>query len=211
MSFQLMQRTSEGFRDYEQQRTTGNLGMWVFLSSEVMFFGGAFFAFALMRAYYAEAFLAASHHLSIPWGAVNTVVLLVSSALVALAENASETRRPKTFGRCLIAAATLGLLFLGIKGYEYWTKIKHGLVPGIDFHADKFAQPVGAELFFWLYFAMTGLHALHVIIGLGWMSSLLAYARRRPVDHTSVQTLALYWHFVDIVWIFLFPLLYLIG
>ena len=211
MSFRLTQRTSEGFRDYAQLIDTAKLGMWVFLASEILFFGSGMCTFGLMRFYHGEAFRVGSEHLDVFFGALNTVVLLCSSALVALAEQASEDGRSRRFGGCLGWAALLGLIFLLIKGYEYWVKFEHHLIPGRRFDGADFAEPAGSELFFWFYFALTSLHALHVIIGIGWMGGLLGWSRRRAVDHAGVQTFALYWHFVDIVWIFLFPLLYLIG
>lgn len=211
MNVSVPKSVSEAFRDEQQELSTAALGMWIFLASEVLFFGSALLAFALMRIYYPVGFAEASTHLGVWWGTANTVILLVSSALVALSEHASEDGRGGLFGRSLLGALGLASVFLGIKGYEYWQKFQHHHVPGEGFAQGDFAEPAAAEMFFMIYFALTGLHAVHVIGGIGWMVALLFVARRDQVRHVSVQTFALYWHFVDIVWIFLFPLLYLIA
>jgi cytochrome c oxidase subunit III len=202
------------FDSLEQQQEASTLGMWVFLVTEVMFFGGLFMAYIVYRSASPEGFQEASHHLNVFWGAVNTVVLIVSSLTMALAVRAAQTSAPaKTQVAWLLATMVLGSAFLGIKYIEYADKFTHDLVPGSDFAwTGKF--PAAAEQFYSLYFCMTGLHALHMVIGLGIMTVIAIMAWRRKFDgtyYTPVEVAGLYWHFVDIVWIFLFPLLYLIG
>ncbi len=202
------------FDDMDQQAEASTLGMWVFLVTEIMFFGGLFTAYLVYRSTYPEGFQEASNHLNVIWGAVNTIVLIVSSLTMALAVRAAQTSAPpKTQVGWILATMILGAAFLGVKVVEYGQKFRDNLVPGADFvwHG-KF--PEAAEMFYSLYFCMTGLHALHMIIGLGIMSVIATMAWRRQFDanyYTPVEVSGLYWHFVDIVWIFLFPLLYLIG
>jgi cytochrome c oxidase subunit 3 len=201
------------FEDAAQQREAASLGMWVFLVTEVLFFGGLFTAYAVYRAIYPEAFGAASHHLDVRLGTFNTGVLIGSSLTMALAVWASQTGRRRTAVGCLLATMALGAVFLGVKTVEYGHKFQEGHVPGHHFHWEgPLAGP--AELFYSLYFAMTGLHAAHMVIGLGilgWLVWQTAKGRFGPAYNTPVEVSGLYWHFVDIVWIFLFPLLYLIG
>ncbi len=203
----------EHFRDLEQQREASSLGMWIFLVTEVMFFGGLFLSYTVGRATYPAAFAEASHHLEVNLGALNTAVLICSSLTMALAVHASQTGERKLLMAFLAVTILLGLVFLGIKTFEYTEKFKHHLVPGGAF---SFPGPhsAPAQLFFSLYFAMTGLHALHMIVGIGVVSVILFFAwrgRYSPEYHTPVEVSGLYWHFVDIIWIFLFPLLYLID
>jgi len=202
----------------EQQREAGQLGMWVFLITEVMFFGGMFTAYTIYRSFHPEAFAAASHTLDLTLGATNTVVLIVSSLTMALAVYSVQVGNRKALIIFLVITLLLGLTFLGIKAVEYSHKFEHGLVPGLGFrwegegHDPRFAEH--AHIFIWIYFAMTGLHALHMIIGIGILSCLIYFSWRgkySPEYHAPVELSGLYWHFVDIVWIFLFPLLYLIG
>ena len=202
------------FDDMDQQTEASTLGMWVFLVTEIMFFGGLFTAYLVYRSAYPTGFQEASNHLDVIWGAVNTIVLIVSSLTMALAVRAAQTSAPpKVQVGWILATMTLGSAFLGIKVIEYRDKFIHHLVPGPDFVWEgKF--PEAAEIFYSLYFCMTGLHALHMIIGLGIMMVIAIMAWRRQFDasyYTPVEVSGLYWHFVDIVWIFLFPLLYLIG
>jgi cytochrome c oxidase subunit 3 len=201
------------FTDIEQQREAGTLGMWAFLITEIMFFGGVFVAYALYRSMYPEAFGAASLRLNIVLGAVNTAVLICSSLTMVLAVQSAQNGRQKALVRYLIATIILGSAFLVIKAFEYSHKIHENLVPGKSFF---FAGPHGeqAEIFFSLYFVMTGLHAVHMIIGIGIMLVLLVMARRGRFTedyYAPVDIAGLYWHFVDLVWIYLFPLLYLIS
>jgi cytochrome c oxidase subunit 3 len=201
------------FDTLEQQQRASTFGMWVFLVTEVLFFGGLFMAYILYRTWYPEMFMAASSHLNLPMGAINTVVLIGSSLTMALAVRASQMGQRNTTVILLLATMALGGVFLGIKYFEYAEKFQHHLVPGPHF---QFAAPFSqtAQLYFSLYFAMTGLHALHMIIGFGLMSviTVMAWRGRFSAEYyTPVEMAGLYWHFVDIVWIFLFPLLYLIG
>ena len=202
------------FDDMAQQAEASTLGMWVFLVTEIMFFGGLFLAYLVYRRADPMGFQEASNHLNVIWGAVNTVVLIVSSLTMALAVRAAQTSAPpKTQVGWIVATMILGATFLGVKVIEYADKFKHHLVPGPNFVWEG-KYPAGAEMFYSLYFCMTGLHALHMIIGLGIMTTIAIMAWRGTFDedyYTPVEVSGLYWHFVDIVWIFLFPLLYLIG
>ncbi|MBI4478232.1 MAG: cytochrome c oxidase subunit 3 family protein [Acidobacteria bacterium] len=187
--------------------------MWVFLVTEVLFFGGLFLAYLVYRTWYPATFIEVSQHLDIFWGTTNTAVLITSSLTMALAVYAAETGDRRSLVFFLLATLTLGCVFLGIKALEYSHKFHEHLVPGAAFqwdgdHAER------AALFMSLYFIMTGLHALHMIIGVGLMSVMTVLAWRggfSPEYHVPVEVSGLYWHFVDIVWIFLFPLLYLIS
>jgi cytochrome c oxidase subunit III len=203
------------FDDMEQQVEASVLGMWVFLVTEILFFGGLFLAYIVYRAAAPQAFQEASHHLSIGWGAFNTAVLIFSSLTMALAVRAAQTGRPaRTQVMWLGGTMFLGAVFLGVKVIEYADKFKHHIVPGPYFDKSAWAHPAGVEQFYSLYFIMTGLHALHMIIGIGIMTVIAIMAWRKHFDstyYTPVEVSGLYWHFVDIVWIFLFPLLYLIG
>ncbi len=202
------------FDDMEQQAEASTLGMWVFLVTEIMFFGGLFMAYLVYRSAEPQGFAEASHHLNVTWGAINTVVLIVSSLTMALGVRAAQTNAPaRTQVLWIVATMGFGAAFLGIKAIEYADKFTHHLVPGPDFVWEG-AHPAAAEMFYSLYFCMTGLHALHMVIGLGLMTWLAIMAWRKQYDaeyYTPVEVAGLYWHFVDIVWIFLFPLLYLIG
>ena len=202
------------FDDMSQQLEASTLGMWVFLVTEIMFFGGLFMAYLLYRWANPTAFQEASAHLNKFWGAVNTIVLIVSSLTMAMAVRAAQTSaKPKTQVFWLVSTMIFGAAFLGVKVVEYTDKFTHNLVPGPHFEWTG-QYPAGAEIFYSLYFCMTGLHAVHMIIGLGMMSVIAIMAWRGKFDadyYTPVEVSGLYWHFVDIVWIFLFPLLYLIG
>jgi len=222
------------FENMEQQREAGTLGMWVFLVTEIMFFGGMFLAYTLYRSEHGAAFASASNHLDITLGAVNTGVLILSSFTMAMAVYFTQIgkSRPQIFS--LILTIILGLTFLGIKAVEYRAKYNDSLIPGhlipsrpfgpaVAEHGDEDPHKLhllpGAtvkqvELFYWIYFAMTGMHALHMIIGAGLLTFRLIFSikgRFGPEYHSPVEVIGLYWHFVDIVWIFLFPLLYLLG
>jgi cytochrome c oxidase subunit III len=201
------------FDDLDQQHAASWIGMWVFLATEVMFFGGMFAGYTVYRYWYPQAFAGASNHLDVLLGAINTVVLIGSSFTMALAVYNAEADKTKALIRFLLLTIVLGLVFLGIKFYEYHTKFAEHLVPGSSF---RFEGPLArqAEIFFSFYFAMTGMHAVHMIIGIGLLAALILKARRgrfSALYHTPVELTGLYWHFVDIVWIFLFPLLYLLG
>jgi cytochrome c oxidase subunit 3 len=196
--------------------------MWTFLATEVMFFGGLFTGFVVYRFTTPEAFAAASKHLSVLLGSINTAVLLSSSLTVALAVRAGQTGDRREQVRYLLLTMLLGVIFLGIKGVEYSMEYRDHLVPGLNFNAEEVKLPEGATeldhqrvpMFFVFYFFMTGLHAFHMIIGLGvfaWMAWLAHKGRFTPEYHTPLELSGLYWHFVDIVWVFLYPLLYLID
>jgi len=207
-------RLQHHFDDMAQQIEASTLGMWVFLVTEIMFFGGLFAAYLVYRHAQPEGFAEASHHLNVTWGTLNTIVLIVSSLTMALAVRSAQISAPaKTQVAWIGATMLLGATFLGIKAIEYTDKFTHHLVPGPNFRWEG-KHPAPAEIFYSLYFCMTGLHAIHMIIGLGIMSVIGVMAWRRQFNedyYTPVEIAGLYWHFVDIVWIFLFPLLYLIG
>jgi len=195
-----------------QQYEASTLGMWVFLTTEILFFGGIFLAYTLYRNQYFEAFKEAAHHQDLWLGTINTAVLICSSLTMAMAVYFSQLGKRKALVTSLVLTLILGVVFVGIKGYEYYEHIHEGLFPGSLFH---FQSPMAdqIQLFFVFYFSMTGLHALHMIIGFGILIWLILRARKgdfSPEYYGPVEVTGLYWHFVDIVWIFLFPLLYLI-
>lgn len=199
------------FDTAEQQRDAATLGMWLFLITEVMFFGGFFTAYICYRHYYYDAFVAASHTLNIPLGAFNTAVLICSSLTMAMAVHSAQLGQRKKIVTYLLLTMLLGATFLGVKTIEYADKFEHHHVPGPNF---SFPGVENAQLFFSLYFGMTGLHAAHMVVGIGVMIPLLLAAMKGKYTsdyYTPVENFGLYWHFVDIVWIFLFPLLYLLG
>jgi cytochrome c oxidase subunit 3 len=201
------------FDTLEQQKESSTLGMWIFLVTEIMFFGGLFCAYLIYRRNSFAGFAEASHELDITLGTVNTAVLIGSSLTMAMAVWAAQLGRRKLIVGFLAATVALGGVFLGIKAIEYGEKFHHHHVPGTQFVWDG-AYPEAAEQFYSLYFAMTGLHALHMVIGIGvilWLMVPSWKGRFGPEYNNPVEVTGLYWHFVDIVWIFLFPLLYLIG
>lgn len=201
------------FDDARQQYAAASLGMWVFLVTEIMFFGGLFAGYAVYRTAYPAAFAEASHHLDIMLGGVNTAVLIGSSLTMALAVHSAQAGEPRALLRFLLLTMLLGLVFLGIKGVEYGHKFTEHLVPGSTFAVDGPHAPQ-IQLFFGFYFGMTGMHALHMVIGLVLLAILAwrAWHGRYSARYfTPVELVGLYWHFVDLVWIFLFPLLYLLG
>jgi cytochrome c oxidase subunit 3 len=205
----------EQFDSMGQQAEASVLGMWVFLATEVLFFGGLFMAYCVYHNWYSAAFAAGSHHMLTVAGTANTAVLLVSSFTVALGVRAGRLGSRRGQVLALSATIFLGLVFLGVKAYEYYDHFSHGLFPNASFRwegAPELAAPV--QIFFTLYFVMTGLHALHMVIGVGLftvMAILAARGRFNEHYYTPLEVSGLYWHFVDIVWIFLFPLLYLID
>lgn len=205
------------FDSLEQQYTSANLGMWLFLASEVMFFGGLFAAYAVYRWLYTDAWVEGSRHLDVVLGTINTCVLLTSSLTVALSVYQAQMGRRKQLLWMLIATMVLGTVFLGIKFYEYHHKWEEYLIPGPSFQLlhpfNEAVDPRQVRIFYSIYFAMTGLHSVHMIIGLGLYTWLVVRTRRgdfSPEYHNPVEIVGLYWHFVDIVWVFLFPLLYLV-
>lgn len=203
------------FDSVEQQKESATLGMWIFLVTEIMFFGGLILAYVVYRSLYHDAFINASlHHLDVKLGAINTVVLIFSSFTMALAVHFAQLGKRKFLVIFLLLTMLLGSAFLGIKVVEYYDKYQHHLIPGPSFNYEDSAIARPAELFFSLYFAMTGLHALHMIIGIGILTVLCFQAWRGRYEsgyYWPIELTGLYWHFVDIVWIFLFPFLYLIS
>ena len=258
-----MHRTGElfgQFKTLEQQKETATLGMWIFLVTEILFFGGLFLTYTINRHEFPSAFGIAGNMLDLNLGFANTIVLIASSFTMAMSVWSAETSRKKAIVVWLIATLVLGSVFLGIKVVEYKQKFDHHLVPGRNFditYCSNSRNPCGlnakdfeneqkevreaieaegdyakeqgfsypgtmgmtavnahAQLYFSLYFGMTGLHALHMIVGAGLLLYLILEARKGRFDanyNTPVENIGLYWHFVDIVWIFLFPLLYLIN
>ncbi|HEV2710010.1 MAG TPA: cytochrome c oxidase subunit 3 family protein [Edaphobacter sp.] len=217
------------FETQEQQREAGTFGMWLFLLTEIMFFGGLFFSYLLYRNWYYDAFVVASNQLSVPLGGANTAILITSGFFMALGVWAAEVRKKGLLVLTLILTMLFGIAFIGVKADEYHEKWEKHHIPGEHFDVSEFVNPhayglkeeplapdqaAHTQIFFSLYFAMTGLHALHMIIGLGILVWLTIRAHRG--DFTAgyvapIENFALYWHFVDIVWLFLFPLLYLIN
>lgn len=199
------------FETLEQQRATAAVGMWVFLAQEVMFFGGLFAAYLVFRHAHPATFVEGSSHLDVVLGTINTGVLIGSSLTMALAVRAAQLGRRAGIFLGIVATMVLACVFLGIKWVEYGHKYHDGLIPGVRW-APAQADP-HLLTFFGLYFAMTGMHALHMVIGLGLMVVVATRALRgryTPESHSGVEVLGLYWHFVDLVWIFLFPVLYLL-
>ncbi len=241
---------SHHFDDLGQQKDSSTLGMWAFLATEVMLFGGLFAAYAIFRTLYASDFAMASRMLNVPLGAINTGILLCSSLTMALAVHAAQTRQRTHVLRYLIATMVLGAAFLGVKFTEWHADYRDGLVPGVNFDWNRAnaahgiliendsyddmrksnsaseigvtpgreapsSVPAGrAQLFFVLYFLMTGLHAFHMLIGLSLVGVIAWLSHRRWFSgggETQIEVTGLYWHFIDVVWVFLYPLLYLID
>jgi len=215
------------FADLDQQKESAVLGMWLFLVTEILFFGGLFATYAVYRHLYYDAFSAGSHHLSWRIGFANTLVLIASSLTMAMAVHSAALGKKGRIVLFLLLTILLGSAFLGVKYFEYGEKIRPCLgdgpsagclLPGERFDASALHLEGDAarqaQVYFSLYFGMTGLHALHMIIGIPILGLLAWWAHRGRYDaawHTPVEMVGLYWHFVDIVWIFLFPLLYLVG
>jgi cytochrome c oxidase subunit 3 len=201
------------FETWEQQHTANLLGMWIFLATEVMFFGGMFLAYIILRSIYPVPFAEAAQHQNVIAGTVNTLVLILSSLMMVLAVRGAQLGQRKILVFFLLATALLGAVFLGIKAFEYYQHWREGLAPGFNYDYARAPSANVQGLFFWLYFAMTGVHAVHMIIGIalvlivavrGWRGSFL---RER---YTRVEQMGLYWHFVDVIWLFLFGLFYMI-
>ncbi len=208
------------FADMEQQRETSTFGMWMFLLTEIMFFGGLFCAYLVYRASYYQAFVEGSGKMNIWLGATNTAVLICSSLSMALAVRAAQTGKRKLMAMLLVITIIFGFGFLGIKAIEYHEHWENHEFPGPNFHFQTgnpnhpATDPVHTEIYFSLYWAMTGLHALHMIIGIGlvaWIMFAGLAGAYGPLYYSPVENVGLYWHFVDLVWIYLFPLLYLIS
>lgn len=201
------------FATLPQQHEAAQLGMWTFLATEVLFFGGFILAYCVYRYGYPEDFAAAGRHTKIVIGVLNTAILLTSSFFVAWALACARLASGRAAAALLVAAAFCGALFLALKGYEYREEYREHLVPAVDFAFDQ-QHARGAMLFFLFYFVATALHALHVAIGviallaIAWRARQGAYSARY---HSPIAIAGLYWHFVDVVWIFLFALIYLPG
>jgi len=216
------------FDDLGQQRESTSLAMWLFLATEAMMFGGLFFAYTLYRWLYGGAYHAGSRELNILLGATNTLVLLISSLTMAMGVYSAATRNRRNLVLFLVITWLLGFTFLGIKAVEWTKDYNEGLIPAVrwDFFsreenrsvtqelAEHGVHPDHVKMYFVLYFCMTGLHALHMVAGLilvGAFIFLSAKGRFTDGNDQPVEIMGLYWHFVDIIWVFLFPLLYLIG
>jgi cytochrome c oxidase subunit 3 len=200
----------EQFTSLAQQRLSALFGMWVFLATEVLFFGGLIAAYTVYRTWYGAGFAAGSHHLDFVLGTLNTAILIVSSFCMAIAIGAAREGVRKITVVCLVLTALLGVCFVVIKGYEWHTAIHDGFWPA---NPESPGQPHGLHLFFSLYFVMTGLHAVHLLIGITWVSATALMFSRQKIfapNQNKMTVLGLYWHFVDIVWVFLYPMLYLI-
>ena len=205
------------FDDEAQQKDASTLGMWIFLITEIMFFGGMFAVYTVYRNWYPEVFKVASTSLNQIIGAINTGVLLLSSFTMVMAVRAGQLGQQKMIIWFLILTLLFGGVFLGVKAYEWYEKFEEHHIPGqAEFHLEGIPQQEQghAQLFFSIYFAMTGLHALHMVIGVGILLTLIFQAKAGKFAanyYTPVDVAGLYWHFVDVIWIWLFPLLYLID
>lgn len=202
---------AEQFEDAPQQAEAAQLGMWTFLATEVLFFGGLFFAYAIYRHFYEADFIIGVQHTLILNGTINSVLLLTSGLTMALAVQAANENRKAVIVPLLLVTIFLGLGFLTCKGIEYAKDISDHVLPGPHFDP---TLPAHTELFFWLYWAMTGLHSIHMIIGVGILSVITFMAWKGKFSaqyYNPLEVAGLYWAFVDIVWIFLYPLFYLIG
>ena len=206
---------SHHFEDLAQQEESEKLGMWAFLVTEVMFFGALFTAYTVYRNLYPEAFMQASSHLDWKLGGLNTLVLIVSSLTMALAIRGAQTANRKVLLVNLVLTMIFGAAFLVVKYFEYSHKWHTNLIPGPSFDVAQFGEyGPQARIFFSIYFAMTGLHAFHMIVGLilmAWIYKRAAAGHFTPTRYVAIENAGLYWHFVDLVWIFLFPMLYLLG
>jgi cytochrome c oxidase subunit 3 len=203
------------FNTPDQQHEAATLGMWTFLATEVLFFGGLFMAYSIYRHAYPAAWQEGSHHLHESLGAINTAVLLTSSLTMALAVHFAHLHKKRSVQCALAATLLLGLAFLAIKATEYRLEYHDHLIPAVNFHFDGI-DPQHVELFMVFYFFMTLLHAAHMLVGLSLLTLLLIGVSRNkfiPPPGTNpnlLENIGLYWHFVDLVWIFLFPLLYMV-
>lgn len=205
-------RVAEHFADLQTQHHAARLGMWVFLSSEILLFGGLFAMYSAYYAAYTQEFHEAARHNTVYWGTANTVVLITSSLTVALAIRALRENRSDHAKTLLLATIALGLVFLAIKAVEYAIHAEEGLLPGHHFDSHAL-QSHGAVLFYTLYWFMTVVHAFHMTVGIGVMSWLWLAVHRGRVDaehDVALEVGGMYWHLVDVIWIFLWPLLYLV-
>ena len=202
------------FEDIGQQNEVYAVGMWTFLVTEVMFFGALFLVYTLYRWHYQNDFYIAHEETNVKLGALNTTVLLLSSFSMAMAVHFSQLNQPRKVVGGLLATLVGALIFLGVKSIEYREKFEKHHYPGPSFNPPAGTSRNGSEMFFSLYFGMTGLHGIHIVIGIIVISTLAyLWIKRRPIvteDYLPTEMVGLYWHFVDLVWIFLFPLYYLI-
>jgi cytochrome c oxidase subunit 3 len=195
------------FRSRAAEADAARFGLWIFLATEVLFFGPLFMGYVYGRMHLGDAFAAASRHTDVTIGTLNTAVLLTSSFTMAMAAEARRAGARAARG-LLAATALLGCAFLALKGFEYHAEWREHLVPGASFAFDA-AHVRGAEIFYYLYFAMTGVHAVHLAVGITIViASAVRFDRASP---GHVELAGLYWHFVDAIWIFLYPMLYLVG
>jgi cytochrome c oxidase subunit 3 len=205
------------FQTMEQQKDSATLGMWIFLATEILFFGGLFLTYTVNRHTYPAIFAECSKSLDLKLGGFNTVVLIASSLTMAMSVWSAQVGKKKLVTLFLILTLFLGCVFLGVKAIEYHAKYVEHHIPGLPFEFEAgsdVATNAHAQLFFSLYFGMTGLHATHMVVGAGllvWLIRQSLKGRFTPEYNTPVENIGLYWHFVDIVWIYLFPLLYLID
>jgi cytochrome c oxidase subunit III len=199
----------EPWPDLRLQREAVGLGMWFFLASEVLFFAALFCSYAVYRSFNEEAFRHAAAHTKLIYGSINTVLLLTSSLTMTVALRAATARLGRMTLICLGVTAALGIAFLVTKGLEYYGDIKEHLIPGSAFPL----KPAAAEIFWGLYWVMTGIHAIHLTAGIGIVVVVMVLFRRGvvPVQGSTMEGVAIYWHFVDTVWLFLFPVIYLGG
>lgn len=205
---------AEQFDSVAQQGEAATLGMWVFLATELMFFGPLFFGYTYGRTHFPEGFAAAGRHTEVMLGTINTAILLTSSLLMAIAVEARKAGATPLAARMLFLAATLGIAFLAIKGSEYRHEWQEHLFPGAGFAFPEQKHADAARMFYFLYFGMTGLHALHLIVGIVMVLVFalgLSRGARRFAAPERIEIAGLYWHFVDVIWIFLYPILYLMG
>lgn len=208
-----MQHVQHHFIDGDQQFESAKMGMWVFLVTEILMFGGLFAAYIVYRSWYPELYLMASEQLDTFWGGVNTVVLIGSSLTVAMAIRSAQLNQIKNLIINLWITIGLALTFMVIKYFEYSHKFHLGIFPG-EYYTFEGIQHEKANIFFSIYYMMTGLHGIHVTVGIGIMLWLVYKAKKNTFHseyYTPVEITGLYWHLVDIIWIFLFPLLYLID
>jgi cytochrome c oxidase subunit 3 len=204
----------EQFNSQAQQEEANSLGIWTFLSTEILFFGGLMLSYSVYRVTYHSGFVEGSAHLYFWIGTINTFILLTSSLFMALAVHSIQDGDPAKLRRYLLLTFAFGAGFLGLKLCEYYLDYREHLVPSVNFDPTHFLHPRSAEIFLCLYFAMTGLHAIHMTLGLSALTYLYLRARRNDFSasyHSPVRVVGLYWHFVDIVWVFLYPMLYLIN
>lgn len=202
------------FPSMKNQTESGKLGMWIFLATEILLFSGLFCLYATYRATHPEIFHLAHKFLSVKLGGLNTVVLIFSSLTMALAVRSTQMNKRNHAALLMVITLVCACIFLGVKFVEYRDKFHHGLLPGCYYEENAQIPSRYGHIFFGIYFLMTGLHGLHVVIGMlaiGWVLTRTLRGHFDQTYHTPVETVGLYWHLVDLIWIYLFPLLYLVG